>query len=164
MKKIYLIRHAKSSWKNSGLKDIDRPLNKRGKRDAPFMGKRLYKYKVHPDLIISSPAKRAFKTAKAIAEQTDYPVHKIIRSDILYLASIKEFMKTITNIKDNISSVFIISHNPGITDLAEYLSGKFIDNIPTCGVYCIEFESESWTNIKENSGKKVFFDYPKKHV
>ncbi len=164
MKRLYLVRHAKSSWKDATLEDFDRPLNKRGQRDAPFMGKRLKFYKVSPDLIMSSPAKRAAKTAKVIAEEIGFPKKQIVYEDAIYEAGVKSLLRVIREINDSASQVLLFGHNPGLTMLAEYLSDAVIDNIPTCGVFCLDFNVTSWENVEEGKGTIVFFDYPKKHL
>lgn len=163
MKKIVLVRHAKSSWKFPELKDLDRPLKKRGLDDAPLMGKVLQEHEVKPDLIISSPAERALITAKIIANQIGYDEANIISNPHLYLESRSNLLKEIQALDDMHNTVFFIGHNPGVTNLANYLSsGKSIDNIPTCGAVAIQFEVESWKDIEKGEGKLLFFDIPKK--
>ncbi|WP_263832942.1 SixA phosphatase family protein [Sulfurospirillum oryzae] len=164
MKKIYLIRHAKSSWKDETLNDFERPLNGRGKRDVVFMGKRLKMFDVKPDVIYTSPAKRALKTAKEIGEEIDCDKKKIKSVDALYESSYEQYIELIHNIDDKCSSVFIIAHNPTITEVGERLSGAILSNIPTCAIVCISFDVESFKEITEESGHILFFDYPKKHL
>jgi phosphohistidine phosphatase len=163
VKRLYLIRHAKSSWKDPDLADFERPLNRRGKKDAPFMGKRLKKYGVKPDLIISSPAKRALKSATIIANEIDFPTKKIITDMTVYQADVPNLLDLIQNIDDSNSQVMLIGHNPDLTSLANYLSNYAISNIPTCGIFCIDFEISSWKNVAAGKGIFKFFDYPKKH-
>ncbi len=163
MKTLYLVRHAKSSWKDSSLDDIERPLNKRGKRDAPFMGELLKEKGINPELIISSSAKRASKTAQAIAEQIGYPKKDIIFDEEIYEASSRELIDYIKQLDDKFNSVMLFGHNPGFTMLNNYLSKKYIDNIPTCGIVALEFNN-SWKDIGKNSAKYLFFDYPKKYM
>ncbi len=163
MKSLYLIRHAKSSWDNPGLNDLERPLNKRGKQNAPMMGKLLNKLGVLPDLIISSPAKRAISTAKRIALETGYPESNISSNKLLYMAGVNDFIEVIMNTGDKINKLMIFSHNYGITDFANYISESNIENIPTCGVVKIDFDFDSWNKIKKEKGKLVFFEYPKKY-
>ena len=164
MKRLYLIRHAKSSWKDPTLTDLDRPLNKRGKRDAPFMGKRLKTHNIQPDLIISSPAKRAQRTAKIIAEEIGFSKEKIIYDESVYEAGVSTLLRVIRYIQDSANDVVLFGHNPGLTMLAESLTHTLIENIPTCGIFCIDFPVDSWKDIVEGSGTVVFFDYPKKHL
>ena len=163
MKKIYLIRHAKSSWKDETLNDFDRPLNTRGKRDVIFMGKRLKMFGVMPDLIYTSPAKRALKTAKEIAQEIDCGKKNIISTDVLYEASYESYLKLIHTIDDTYSSIFIIGHNPTITEVGERFSGAILSNIPTCAIVCLSFDVQSFKEICEESAHILFFDYPKKH-
>jgi phosphohistidine phosphatase len=158
---LFLIRHAKSSWKDSTLSDKARPLNKRGKNDAPLIGKILNEKKEYADLMISSPAKRALKTAEKIAEETGYKVKNIELSDKLYFAGYKDFIDEIRKIPVNNMTVFLFSHNPGITEFANEISGSDIENIPTCGAVKINFDMKSWKDIGETSGKQEYFIYPK---
>ena len=162
MKHLYLVRHAKSSWKETGLSDIDRPLNERGKRDATFMGKILVDKKVNPDLILSSPAKRARKTALAIADKLDFKSDKIVFNENIYEASASELINIIRNVNDEIKDVMIFGHNPGLTMLHNSLSKHYIDNIPTCGIVALKFNG-SWKNINSQATELVFFEYPKLH-
>jgi phosphohistidine phosphatase len=164
MKRLFLIRHAKSSWKNPDLPDFDRPLNKRGEHDAPLMGQRLHKIHVRPDLIIASPARRALFTAKIIAEKINYPQKEIVEDIHLYMANIREFLDVVQNLKESAGSALLVGHNPGITDFSNYLTGGNIENIPTCGMVCVEILVDAWKSIEKGLGNEVFFDYPKKHA
>ncbi|MGH1366702.1 MAG: SixA phosphatase family protein [Calditrichia bacterium] len=164
MKTLYLIRHAKSSWKNEKLSDFDRPLNNRGLRDAPFMGQRLANYRVSPGIILSSPAMRAIETATTIASEVGYPKDAIQRITSLYLASLNTLLETVNEIDDKHESAFIFGHNPGMTMFANFLTTYAIDNVPTCGVVCVLFEVDSWKDVAENRGSLSFFDYPRRHL
>ncbi len=163
MKKIYLIRHAKSSWDDATMDDFSRPLNGRGKRDVLFMAERLKQFHVKPSLIYSSPAKRALKTAKEIAKVIGYDKEDIVCVQDLYESSFASYFDLIRTTKDKHSSLFIVAHNPTITEVGERLSGAILTNIPTCAIVCIAFEVESFKDIEEESGHILFFDYPKKH-
>ncbi len=162
MKKIYLIRHAKAET-NESVQDIDRTLNGRGKEDAKMMAKRLRKYGVVPDIIYTSTAKRAFKTTKILADFLEYEKKKIVSFDSLYESSTKAYMDLISQIPDTYDSVFLVAHNPTITEVGEYLSGAILTSMPTCAIVCISFEVDSFKEISEESGHILFFDYPKKH-
>ena len=164
MKTIYLVRHAKSSWKYPDLDDFERPLNKRGRKNAPFMGTILKKLKVAPDLIISSPANRAATTARIIANKISYPLEKIRYSENIYEFSANVLIHFIQQIDDDANKVMVVSHNPALTDLANYFGSTPISNIPTCGVFCVDLDISSWAKIFEHCGKLKFFEYPKKHV
>jgi phosphohistidine phosphatase len=163
MKKLYLIRHAKSSWKEPGLSDFDRSLNKRGKKDLPFMAKRLKMFQIKPDLILSSPALRAKTTAQGIAEIIGYGEENIVYENALYDSSYTNYRYLLDSLDEKYNEVFIIAHNPEITEVGERLSGAILTNIPTCAIVCIEFDTSSFKDITEESGKILFFDYPKKH-
>ena len=164
MKTLCLIRHAKSSWKFPKLKDFDRPLNKRGRRDAPFMGALLRRKNILPDQIVSSPATRAISTARMIAEELNYPNHKIIEKRNLYEATSDDLLKVVQSVEENVNSLFLVGHNFDITYFAVKLSDKVIENIPTCGIFSISFDIASWCDIDYGKGIFRFFEYPKKHL
>jgi len=165
MKRLYLIRHAKSSWDDPDLADIDRPLNKRGEKDAPYMGTRLKEqHKANPDLILSSPAKRALRTARIIAKAIDFPEKKIEIKDSLYTSGVTAMVDVIHHLADSLDEVMLFGHNPDLTSLANYLSNQQVDNIPTCGIFCIDFDIQLWQDVKKGKGVFKFFDYPKKHA
>lgn len=163
MKTIYLIRHAKSSLGEIGMSDFDRPLNKRGKKDLPFMANRLKDFGIKPDLILSSTAKRAKITTKVVAETIGYDEENVLYKEALYDSSYTNYRYLLDSLDDTINSIFIIAHNPTLTDVGEKLSGAILTNIPTCSIVAIEFDVESFKDITEESGKILFFDYPKKH-
>ena len=160
MRKLILLRHAKSSWKDTSLDDFDRPLNRRGKKDAPIMADKLSMRKIKIDLIISSPAKRTTETAKIFANILGYQ-SEIIFNDKLYEASYNEILEVINLIDDKYQNVLLVCHNPGITDLANYISNYFIENISTSGIVGLS-TNNSWENINENGCTLLFYEYPKK--
>jgi phosphohistidine phosphatase len=164
MKKLYLVRHAKSSWDFPQLTDFDRPLNKRGKRDAPFMGELLKDMGISPDIIFASPAKRAFSTARLLAEKIGYPLNSIQTNMGLYHADLNYILQYISQQPGTFESIMLVGHNPEFSELAGLLSGTDIDNIPTSGIAGIEFDIESWAKIKDTKGKLLFFEYPKKQL
>jgi len=163
VKTLYIIRHAKSSWDATNVDDFERPLNDRGKRDAPRMGKRLKEKEIHPDLIISSPAKRAMSTGKRIARILGYPREAIKPDRELYHADEETILSVIHEIKDKFHTVVLLSHNPGLTDFVNALmDGELdIDNVPTCGVVAFQFDVDNWKDVTWGKGKMLFFDYPK---
>lgn len=163
MKNLFLIRHAKSSWDNPHLSDFDRPLNERGKRDAPFMSQILKKNNIKPNVIYSSGANRAISTALIIAKGLDYNEENIIIDKNIYESSLADLLEIIHKIPVEIKTAILVGHNPGINILSDYVSDKTIDNIPTCGVVGIEFKQKKWEDIKQKSGKQFFFEYPKKY-
>ncbi|HRA98902.1 MAG TPA: histidine phosphatase family protein [Ignavibacteria bacterium] len=155
------MRHAKSSWKFPELDDHDRPLNKRGKRDAPLMADILKEKKIIPDLILSSTAVRALKYAEILADKLDYGKKNIKASRDYYFADLNEIIKIIRSVSNNYNNVFFIGHNPEITYLANFLSGKDVNNIPTSGVFGLKYDINDWSELDENNGKFNLFYYPK---
>ena len=161
MKTLYLVRHAKSSWDNPALRDFDRPLNERGKTDAPRMGQRLNKRGVMPELILSSPARRARSTARKIAREIDYNLNQIQFADNLYHAAPNTILQVLSRLPDSFQSVMVVGHNPGLTDFVNEYIGVRIDNVPTCGVVAARFKVQSWKDLSAVTGELIFFDYPK---
>jgi len=164
MKILILVRHAKSDWGNPGLDDFDRPLNDRGKKDAPVMARRLKDRKIKLDALITSPAKRAARTAKIFAEELNMNKKDIIFKDELYMAGEDSFYKVIENISNKLSNAAVFSHNNGITDFANLLTETRIDNMPTCGVFAIKILCDSWKDFRKAKKEFWFFDYPKATV
>jgi phosphohistidine phosphatase len=162
MKTLIIVRHAKSSWEEAGQKDIERPLNDRGKKDAPEMAKRLYKKIKNIDLFISSPAVRAYRTAREFAEKYGVSKKDILKEKELYhSADTKTFFKVISTVKDKKETIALFSHNPGITDFANALTAMQIDNLPTCGVFVVSAETVTWKDFERAPKTFLFFDYPK---
>jgi phosphohistidine phosphatase len=146
MKTLLVLRHAKSSWKDTSLEDHDRPLNKRGKKTAPRMGKLLKDKKIVPDLIISSTAVRAKKTAEAVAETAKY------KSDIrleprLYLAGTQTMIQVLQETSDPIKRVMIVGHNPGQENLVQELTGR-AEPFPTAALAQIELPIKKWSDME----------------
>ncbi len=163
MKLLSLIRHAKSSWKNPELADFERPLNKRGKRDAPVMGRRLAALDFKPDLILSSPAKRAARTAKAIADELGSSTSKIDFNEEIYEAtSPAELLEVIRSLDPGLAHVALIGHNPALTELSNWLADVQIENIPTCGVVRLRLAAHRWEDVSAQGGTLLDCDYPKK--
>lgn len=160
-KKLYIIRHAKSSWGNSHLSDFERPLNNRGESDAPDMGQRLAMEGVKPSLIVSSPAKRALTTAKVISAKIGYAVSNILEEERLYHASSGTIKTVLSQVGNEHDTVMIFGHNPGLTYLINEISDFDLDNLPTCAICGIAFEMESWKDIQSIRGHQFYYDYPK---
>ena len=161
MKTLILVRHAKSSWNEIGLGDAERPLNERGKADAPEMAKRLKEKGIKIDLFVSSTAKRAKKTAKYFAEEYSVKKDDIVLVEELYMATDDAFKKTIGNLGDKYDVVALFSHNPGITEFANALSNVRIDNMPTCSVFAVQANTNKWADFENAEKNFLFFDYPK---
>ena len=162
MKTLYLMRHAKSSWSFDDLTDRERPLNDRGRDDAPRMGQALVKRDLHIDLIVSSPAVRALSTAVLVARELDYPHDKIKVEPDIYEADLETLLAVVHALPDEAGSVLLTGHNPTITDVANYLSPSPLSaEMPTAGVLCLHFEAAHWAEVKQANAEFYFFDSPK---
>ena len=160
-KEFFLVRHAKSSWDDPYLDDHDRPLNERGFRNAPEMGKRIQGWGIRPDVWISSTALRAITTAEVMAEQNGFPQDQIQRSKDLYHTSATELQGFIAGLDDAIGSAILFGHNPGMTSLVANLYGLPIDNLPTCGVVHLQFNENTWSAVSSAPPARAYFDFPK---
>lgn len=165
MKKLYLIRHAKSSWDNLAIDDFQRPLNGRGIKDAPRMGKRLKERSLTADLVLSSPAKRALDTCLIITKILGFSKEKINTDKRLYHASEEELLRIIRELKDHPNdeeeNVLLFGHNPGLTNFANQLLNEHIQNIPTTGIVAASLSIKKWQEVDWGCGKLLFFDFPK---
>lgn len=159
-RQLLLVRHAKSSWKQTDLDDIDRPLNGRGRRDAPAMGARLAARPLVPALIVSSPAARAMATAQAIATATGC-AEAIRVEDQLYGGSPDDVLDVVCRIEDDVRIAAVVFHNPAITDLANMYTEHSIENVPTCGIVTLQLLSDHWHQVRDGL-QFIDFDYPKK--
>ncbi len=162
MKTVIVLRHSKSSWESTAETDFDRPLNERGKRDAPEMGQRLLKEKFVPDIILISTSRRTRQTAELLLPAAQLTDVKIVELESLYLASCGTITKTLMSINDQHQVVMIIAHNPGITDFVNEMSNARLDNMPTSGYAIIQFDTDSWQ--KMSRGVLLTINYPKKNL
>ena len=164
MKSLTLLRHGKSSWKSTAESDRFRPLSKRGKRDAPVMGGRIIAKGIRPSLILSSPATRAWSTAKIVAESINYPKEFLQRDDRLYMASVSSIIDVIEDQDNAFNNIMIVAHNPGLTAFANFLVPDITPNLPTCGVVSVTMNSDEWELRTSPDATLVLFDYPKRSV
>ena len=164
MKRLYLIRHAKSSKDIPGIRDRERPLNKRGKREVQSIGGLLRKYGIVVQALYSSPAKRAFDTASVIARKIGLPRKRIQVVNSLYGSNIPKLMKIVRKIDDAAESAIIFGHNPELSNLVNYLTVRPIKEFPACGVFGIDFNIDFWGMALHKKGKLVFFEFPKKDI
>jgi len=163
MKQLILVRHAKSSWSDPGMRDFDRPLNERGERNAPEMGARLRAAGRVPQMIIASGARRAWSTARLMAAELDYPVADIEVIDALYEAPVNIWLGLIRGLPAHLDRVMMVGHNPGITELVNKLCPDArIENMPTCGVFCFEHGGADWGGVGSRRAHAWDFDYPKR--
>ena len=161
MKKLLLVRHAKSDWEDLSLSDFDRPLNSRGNKAAPEMAKRLVKRGIIPEHLVSSPALRAFSTAKYFAEAFDIKKKDIQLEAKIYEAPVSTLLEVVNGLDNQYNFIALFGHNPGITMLSTILSDSDIYNLPTCGMVLIEFPFDDWKMISAGTGDLKMYDYPK---
>lgn len=162
MKTLYLLRHAKSSWDHPELSDLERPLNERGKRDAPRMGKWLTQHIKAPDLVLCSPSVRTLATISKVGHELglkgdDYKIDRR-----LYLASPRTLREIVRAAPDTIETLMLLGHNPGLTEFANQLCpSPGVDNIPTCGIFALRFNCRQWQEAATEHAEFLFFQYPK---
>jgi phosphohistidine phosphatase len=161
VKTLLLIRHAKSSWNSDVGNDFDRPLNERGKRDAPEMATRLMRHGVGIDQFVSSPANRAKTTCILFARAFKRDEREILFIPELYHAHSDSFYQIIAGFDDAKSNIAVFSHNPGITDFVNSLTTTSVDNMPTCGIYAVTIKTLTWASFEKAEKECLFFDYPK---
>ncbi len=158
MKRIFFIRHAKSSWEDYSLSDLDRPLNKRGRRDAPIMAEKLSAIKSKVDIIICSPAKRAQETSTHFINAIDHT--KVITIDRLYHASVYDIIDVVQAIDSDHNTAIIFGHNPGFTRLYNMFAKDSLDNLPTCGIFELLIDGP-WNDLDSTNTNVGNLLYPK---
>ena len=161
MKTIYLVRHAKAGSAHSG--DFDRSLNEAGLKAAHFMAELLEEKSVVPDLVIASPAIRALTTAEIFCDILGYPKEQIEKRIEIYEGGAGRLLKIVQQIPDNCSTAMLFGHNPTMTAFSNLLSGGGIDSLATCGIARIDLDIKTWSDADADTGKLVWYDYPKKH-
>ncbi|MBQ15008.1 MAG: histidine phosphatase family protein [Gammaproteobacteria bacterium] len=161
MKTLFILRHAKSSWDDPGLRDFERPLSDRGLLDAPVMGCRFLGREKSTDCIISSPAVRAKSTAKLFAEAIGFPAADLASNPELYFAGAPMFLKATSLLDESFDSAILVGHNPAITEFVNSMAGTDIENVPTCGLVELSLPIENWSEVELDSATLVDFDYPK---
>lgn len=164
MRYLFLIRHAKSSWDIPGLRDFDRPLNDRGLHDAPRMAELLRSQNIQPDLIVSSPAKRAITTARFFAEGLGMASEAIVQKPDIYDAFATDILQIVRELPDLSRTVFLFGHNPTFTDVANRFTDQYISNIPTCGVVCIESSAARWSDFNADNARVIAHFFPKESL
>lgn len=156
MKRVILVRHAKSISYGYD-QDFDRTLTERGEEDAQTISLELKNIGIHPDLIIASPAVRTSKTAFIYAENLGYPAKMIRFEKKLFTGKTSEnFLAMLQELEDAKETVIVFGHNPTIYYYMLYLMGDFYDDVPTCSTVGIDFETDSWSKIREKQGKLAF--------
>jgi phosphohistidine phosphatase len=162
MKTLYLVRHAKASRDEKEITDWERPLTPAGIQRATIVGKKLRSKKVAPEKIISSYAFRALNTALIFAAQIKYPLSAIDIEDRLYMAKTSDTIDMLKKQDDSVKSIMLFGHNPGISNLCNHLTRKKGKELATSEVVCIEFTTDSWSNIAKYTGKLVFTESGKR--
>lgn len=163
MKTVYLLRHAKSNWDFEDLSDHDRPLNERGRKDAPLMGRELMSREIELDLILSSSAVRALTTASLVAKELEYDPNAIAIDENIYHADKEELCRIIRQTATEVNGLMAVGHNPVITELANLLSPEHITDMPTAAVVCLRFDCQGWEDIDKENAALLFYDFPKNH-
>jgi phosphohistidine phosphatase len=162
MRRLTLVRHAKSSWDYAELSDFERPLNARGRRDAPVMARHLAEEMQPPLKLVSSPALRAITTAHIFAEAFGL-AHTAIRIEpAVYEASHATLLTLVQAQDDADAQVLLFGHNPGLSELALLLARCSFADLPTCAVATIRFDVERWSEVRRGGGILERYDFPKK--
>lgn len=162
MRRLTLVRHAKSDWKNSDLKDFDRPLNRRGSKDAPEMAQELAASGVRPDLMLTSPAVRALETARIFAKALEYPTRRLKTDDRLYLAPAGDLLDVVHGVGSRVRHLMIFGHNPGLSEFAQALTNdRELGELPTSAIYSMELDVRSWTDVRFGEGRNPSLQHPK---
>lgn len=163
MKTLYLMRHAKSSWDYPELSDHDRPLNGRGRHDAPLMGSQLLSREIKPDLVLSSTAVRALTTATLVAKELGYEMEKLQTDEGVYHADKNGLLQIIREVPEEIDSLLMVGHNFAISELANMLAPESLADMPTAGIVALTFPVNSWADIEPEQSKLLFTDKPKNY-
>ncbi len=161
MKNVVLVRHAKSSHDDPGLTDFERPLNERGRRDAPQMAQRLQRAGLKPGLLVTSPALRAITTAHAFADVLSMAHEKISVQPKLYEAGPADILRVLQGLDDRVTQIWLFGHNPGISEAAHRLAECTFDDLPTCACACIELKVKLWAEVSAGCGQLTLYSYPK---
>lgn len=161
MKQLFLIRHAKSSWEDTFIEDRLRPLNGRGKKDAPLMGRMLVEKNLSFDRIISSPAHRAWSTAKKLCKSLGIPKEEIVRDERLYGATVETLYYLLQEVDDSVEHLALVGHNPTLTEFVNRLIDNPIANLPTCGIIVMGLSCTSWQALSHDCYIAHDFLYPK---
>lgn len=161
MKRLILVRHAKSGHKDGSLPDFDRPLNRRGREDAATMGRRLAARGILPDALVTSPAERALRTAEKLARELGTPGDRVRLEPLVYEADASILLDLVRAFDDAWESALVVGHNPGFHDLANALGSLAIEKLPTCAAVCLDVAVERWSEVQPGGGTLVFFEAPR---
>lgn len=159
MKTLFILRHAKSSWENAGLTDFERPLNERGLKTAPLMGELMKKNQFQPELILSSPAKRAEQTARLVKESSNLG-GEIQFDERIYEASPSRLLEVISEQNEQAESLILVGHNPGLEGLVKFLTGES-EPMPTAALAVVDLDTDRWSGLNSESGSLRVLIRPK---
>jgi len=161
MKNLLILRHAKSDWSQPYTSDYDRPLNERGKKDAPLIGEEIFRRKIVPQIILSSTAKRAKRTAEKVSQSFNYQ-GKIVWMEKFYFGDEDDIIKALQTIESQYERVMIVGHNPTLENLVALLTSSKMDiELPTASLVSIDFNFEAWNKLTLNSGEFKFIIKPR---
>jgi len=163
MKTLYILRHAKSSWEFEELSDHDRPLNKRGRNDAPLMGQELAARGVQPTLVISSSAVRALTTAALVSKELEYEPDDIVVDERIYGAGKEDLLEVVQETAADVDYLLLVGHNDAISEFANLLTPEHIASLPTAGVVALQFNCDNWHDISKENATMLFYDFPKNY-
>lgn len=161
MLSLSLVRHAKSSWNHPELSDFERPLNERGRRDAPAMAQRLKQLQQMPDLLLSSPALRAITTARVFARELGIPPESVQLSSRIYEAELDTLVDLVRGFDSGVQHALMFGHNPGFSDLARWLASGPLQDLPTCAIVTLELPIRTWADLCPGRGRLLSYLYPK---
>lgn len=161
MKTLYLMRHAKSSWSFDDLTDQERPLNGRGRDDAPAMGQALANRGIQLDLLVTSPAVRALSTAALVAKEVEYPHEKIQVVDRIYGAEVMDLLDVVRQLPNEADSVLLVGHNNTLTEFVNILSPNPVPEMPTAAIACLKFTCQEWAEVNQTNAELYFYDHPR---
>lgn len=161
MLRLTLVRHAKSSWDDPGASDFERPLNDRGRRDAPVMALRVSTLRRLPDRLVSSPALRAISTARIFAKRLGVSEDDIVLEPRLYDASRKTLTEVLRSLPDDSRHAVLFGHNPGFSELSHWLAACPFGEMPTCAVAGFELQVAEWREVGPGCGRLARYLYPK---
>jgi phosphohistidine phosphatase len=164
MKRLILVRHAKTEVLRYDISDYERKLIEKGRSNAKLLANKLFLKSIIPDLIISSPAQRAIETSLLFANALQYPTESIVQIEDLYDGfTTHEFLELLDRLGKDNEVIMVVGHNPTIEYLAFNLTEEFYHNVPTCAVIGIDFQINEWSEIEVRTGKLAFYEYPKKY-
>jgi len=159
------MRHADARWKDAGVSDLERPLNRRGISAAEAMARRLMELELVPDLLLVSPARRTQQTAEIVARELSLPARRLLREEALYLASATDLMKVVQATGPRVAHLLIIGHNPGVSELVQLLVPQGGSaGLPAAALCSIAFEAPHWSGIGPGCVKDVQREEPSKRL